>query len=268
MKPEIRHGVEINAQTYGGGERPALVLHCMLGSSRMWEPVLTPLGDRISATAFDWPNHGKSGPWVPDGDISYQTLATRIAASFIDRPIDLIGHSFGAVVALRIAAAAPEAIRTLTLVEPVLFSAVPVTEAGIAQKKRQEKFDALFDAGDHEAAARMFIDDWGAGTPWLDLDQKYRDRFVSMMPIVSGVLHDNHSDPAKIMREGALEAIDAPVMIVYGTESPALVPEVCEAIAARLPDVGVASVPGAGHMVPLSHPQQLSDLIGLNLDRA
>lgn len=268
MGSDVRHGVEINAQTFGQGERPALVLHCMLGSARMWEPVLAPLGDRISATAFDWPNHGKSGPWVPDAGIGYQTLATRIAASFIDRPIDLIGHSFGAVVALRLAAAAPEAIRTLTLVEPVLFSAAPQTTAGLAQQERQRQFDAFFDAGDHESAARMFIDEWGAGVPWDDLDAKYRDRFVAMMPIVSGVLHDNHADPAKILREGALEGIDAPVMIVYGTQSPALVPEVCEAIAARLPDVGVASVPDAGHMVPLSHPKQLSDLIGLNLDRA
>ena len=39
-------------------------------------------------------------------------------------------------------------------------------------------------------------------------------------------------------------------------------------LAARLPDVGRARVPGAGHMLPITHPHQVAELIGLNLDRA
>lgn len=267
MSVETRHGIETYAQTFGQGERPVLAVHCMLGSSNIWGPVFEPLADQITATAFDLPGHGKSADRV-SADVDYQTLATRIAASFIDRPVDLIGHSFGAVVALRIAAAAPEAIRTLTLIEPVLFSPVAQTPLGQAQLARQAEFDALFDAGDIETAARLFMKDWGAGTPWDDLPPKYRDQFLAQMPIVAEVSRANFTDPAQIIRPEAMEGIDAPVMLVYGTESPPSVAEVCEAIAARLPDVGVASVPGAGHMIPLSHAAQLSDLIGLNLERA
>ena len=40
------------------------------------------------------------------------------------------------------------------------------------------------------------------------------------------------------------------------------------ALAARLPDVGVAVVPGAGHMVPLTHPTEVAGLVAVNLDRA
>lgn len=264
-----RHGIETFEQVFGTGERPALAIHCMLGTSGMWEPVLSPLGDRIRATAFDLPGHGKSADWPgEDAEGGYQTLATRIAASFIDRPVDLIGHSFGASVALRIAAAAPEAIRSLTLIEPVLFAAIADTPEGAYWRARQDAFDARMAAGTAERAAREFMADWGVGVPWDELAERHREKFVRQMPIVASVAPGNFRDSAKILRPDAIEAIDAPVMIVHGSESPEAVRLVSEALAARMQDVGIATVPGAGHMLPLTHAAQLSDLIALNLERS
>jgi pimeloyl-ACP methyl ester carboxylesterase len=57
------------------------------------------------------------------------------------------------------------------------------------------------------------------------------------------------------------------VLIVRGDRSPAIIEGIAEAIAVRLPDVGVATVPGAGHMVPITHPAETAGLIGVNLDR-
>lgn len=264
-----RHGVDTAAQRFGTGERAALAIHCMLGTSSMWEPVLAPLGATIAATAFDLPGHGKSGLWpVDDTPGAYQTLATRIAASFIDRPVDLIGHSFGAVVALRLAVAAPEAVRSLTLIEPVLFSAVADTPEGHLWRRRQDDYETLYAAGDAEGAARDFVGKWGVGTPWEALSDRHRARFTAQMPIVASVSASNFSDPGQICRPGGFEAIDAPVLLIHGSDSPPVMAEICEAIAGRLPDVGVASVPGAGHMLPLTHARQLSDLIALNLERS
>lgn len=264
---DLRAG--IHAQTVGTGPRPALAIHCMLGSAEIWTPVLAPLGDTITATTFDLPGHGQSAPWEADGTPgSYQALATRIAASFIDRPVDLIGHSFGASVALRIAAGAPEAIRSLTLVEPVLFSSVRGTPVWEEWSERQNHLDALIAQGRFEDAARSFMAVWGAGVPWDALPQKQRERFTRQMPIVENVSQANFTDPADIIRAGGFEAIDAPVMLIYGQRSPDICPAVCEAIAARLPDVGVAAIPGAGHMAPLTHARQVSDLIAMNLERS
>ena len=80
----------------------------------MWGPVLGELG--LNVTAPDLPSHGRSALWDPQTHPDCQKLSTQIVASFIERPVDLIGHSFGAVVALRLAVAAPEAIRSLTLI--------------------------------------------------------------------------------------------------------------------------------------------------------
>ena len=47
-----------------------------------------------------------------------------------------------------------------------------------------------------------------------------------------------------------------------------MVGEIFDTLAARLPDARRATVPGAGHMVPLTHPAEVAGLVAVNLDRA
>lgn len=270
MQKDIRQGYEIFSQSFGTGARPALAVHCTLGTGGMWAPVLEPLGGTITATVFDQPNHGQSAPWDAEGAEpgAFQRLVAQIAASFITRPVDLIGHSFGASVALRIAVAAPEAVRSLTLVEPVLFRAVEGSDLWRELRAHQDHFEGLIAAGDLEAAARGFMAVWGAGTAWESLPEHHRARFTAQMPMVRNISAANFEDPGQIWREGGIEAIEVPAMIVHGDRSPPIVPELCEAIAARLPDVGVACIPGGGHMLPVTHATPLRGLIAANLERS
>ena len=265
-----RFGVPTHAQVIGTGPRPALAIHCMLGTLEMWAPTLAPLGDQIAATAFDLPGHGRSGDWSAEGAEpgAYQTLATRIAASFIDRPVDLIGHSFGASVALRIAVGAPQAVRSLTLIEPVLFAAAKGSDEWAALRPHQDHLEQLLATGAQEEAARRFMRDWGTGQDWDSLPERHRARFIAQMPIVANVTPANFEDPAGIARPDGIEGIDAPVMLIHGDQSPPIMARVCAAIAARLGDVATACVPGAGHMLPLTHAGQVSELIAMNLERS
>lgn len=271
MPRDLRHGAEVFWQSFGQGDRPAIAIHCTLGSSNLWAKALGPLAGEITAAAFDQPGHGQSAPWRGDAAEpgAFQTQVTRIAASFIERPVDLIGHSFGASVALRIAVGAPEAVRSLTLIEPVLFAALPETDPDwIALRAKQDHFEDLMAAGDYEPAARGFMRDWGTGQPWESYSEAQRERFIASMPMVENISRANFEDPAKIAREGGIEQIDAPAMIIHGDRSPATMPKVAEAIAARLPDVGVACVEGAGHMLPATHPEHCARLIAANLERS
>lgn len=271
MALDTRQGQQVFWQEIGTGERPALAIHCTLGASSLWKPALDPLGAQITTTAFDQPNHGQSAGWDAAGAEAgaFQALVTRIAASFIDRPVDLIGHSFGASVALRIAVGAPEAVRTLTLVEPVLFAAVDHAHPEWQTlRAKQDHLEQMIAEGDLEKAARAFMHDWGAGVPWEALPEHQRARFITQMPMVGNISSANFEDPGRITREGGMEGIDAPVMIVHGDASPPIMPVVAEAIAARIADVGVACIPGAGHMIPVTHSAQLTELIAMNLERS
>lgn len=248
----------------GDGDRPALALHCMMGSGSGWGPIARLLDGRVDLRAFDMPGHGRSDDWQPQPDgPDYHTAVTRLAAAMIDRPLDLIGHSFGATVALRIAVAAPEAVRSLTLIEPVLFAARPDP----AQDALDARMGELLDQGHDEQAMAAFLSVWGAQDPDR-LPPEARAQMVRQIRLVAGTGAALRHDSARILREGGLEQIDAPVLLIQGADSPAVIGGIIDALAERLPDVGRATIPGAGHMAPLTHPDQVAGLIAVNLDRA
>ncbi|WP_413848753.1 alpha/beta fold hydrolase [Albidovulum sp.] len=265
MLPEERAGHPTFWQVFGTGDRPALAIHCSLASSNAWAGVADRLGHRLTLTAFDLPGHGRSGQWQGEGDYLRETV--RIAASFVDRPVDLIGHSFGAVAALRLALAAPEAVRTLTLIEPVLFAAARGTAAWEENAALMDRCRAAFTRGDREAAAEAFTGVWGTGAAWADLAGRDRAAITERIHLIEAGTPALFDDSGAILAPGGLESLDLPVLIVRGDRSPAIIEGIAEAIAVRLPDVGVATVPGAGHMVPITHPAETAGLIGVNLDR-
>lgn len=244
----------------------------MLGSGAAWGPVAKALAASAEAAGaasvdlrgFDMPGHGRSGPWLPGpDDPDFHTAVTRIAAAMIDRPLDLIGHSFGATVALRIAVAAPEAVRSLTLIEPVLFAAAP--------SARQDALDShlaqLLASGQTEEATRAFLSVWSADGG-AKLPPAAFAQMCGQIGLVAQTATALRDDTGRILREGGLEAIDAPVLLISGGNSPPVIPAIADALAARLPDVGRAVVPGAGHMLPLTHAKQVAGLIAVNLSRA
>ena len=236
----------------------------MLASGGYWGPIAYRLYGQIDLQAFDMPGHGRSGDWTTEpGGPDYHTTVTRIAASFIDRPLDLIGHSMGATVALRIAVAAPDAIRSLTLIEPVLFAAAPDP----LQQSRDAEILALIAEGRDKDATRAFIDAWGAQS-FDDLSPRAQDQMQQRIGMVANNVAALSHDSANILRDGGLEAIDAPVLLIAGEDSPPVIHAITDALALRLPDVGRATVPGAGHMLPITHPDQVGGLIKVNLDRA
>ncbi|WBU63102.1 alpha/beta fold hydrolase [Paracoccus aerodenitrificans] len=247
----------------GDPDRPAIGLHCMMGSSNLFAPLMERLDGMIDLQAFDFPGHGRSPDWQAQDDTDLHTFVTRHAARMIRHPVDLIGHSFGATVALRIAVGVPEAVRSLTLVEPVLFAAAPEASS----KAEHDRLAPFQKSGDWDGMLRRFLGDWGS-TAGLPTEGPHAEKLRTQMKMVMDTNAFLMADCAEILRENGLERIDAPVMLIAGEHSPKVVHEIAEALAARLPDVGRAVIPGAGHMLPLTHADQFADLTRMNLDRA
>jgi pimeloyl-ACP methyl ester carboxylesterase len=264
MPTEERAGRATYWRVFGHGSRPALAIHCSLAHSGAWAGVADRLGERVTLTAFDLPGHGKSAEW--DGD-DFLTEATLIASSFVDGPVDLIGHSFGAVVALRLAIAQPETVRTLTLIEPVLFAAARGFQEWDEHAALMADFDAALADGRTTAAAAEFTRIWGTGVRWEDMNAESRSGLVERIGLIAAGDPALFEDSGGILLPDALESLAMPVLLIRGDRSPAIIERIAEEIAARLPDVGVATVPGAGHMAPITHPDEVAGLIGVNLDR-
>lgn len=102
------------------GALPVVFVHGMVGHTGFWNAALAACADRRRAVAIDLRGHGNSKP-PTDGDYSVAACAGDVIA-IIDElalgPIVLVGHSFGAFVAIETAALRPETVRRLILIDP------------------------------------------------------------------------------------------------------------------------------------------------------
>lgn len=105
-----------------GGEGPATVvlLHDFLDGTEVWDGLLPGLAGTARAVRVQQRGHGDST--APEGACSVDDLAADVVALLgalgVDRPVVLVGHRFGALVAAKAALRAPERAAGLVLVAP------------------------------------------------------------------------------------------------------------------------------------------------------
>ncbi|NIZ14375.1 alpha/beta fold hydrolase [Phaeobacter sp. HF9A] len=265
-------------RSFGSGPRQLFAVHCSLGHSGAWRGLAGALGEtQVTLTGFDLLSHGRSPDWDGQGNLQLRNTEAGLAllAAEVARngaPVDVIGHSFGAIVALAMAQAEPAMIRSLTLIEPVLFAAAigrnaadATGAAAIAEAQLRTEHgmvEQLYEAGELEQATRRFNRLWGAEHPkWPDLPESSR---AAMMRAFSAVMACNaqlYEDVTGLLAPGALESLPMPVYLVMGEETQPIMRAVMAALSERIPAAKEAEVPGAGHMLPVTHPQVLAGLL-------
>lgn len=253
-----------------GGARPVLALHCSLAHAGAWSG----LAERVrgvTITGFDQPGHGRAPAW--DGREEIHGLTTRIAVALVRQigggaPIDLLGHSFGGTVALRIALQFPELVRSLVLVEPVLFAAARSSghPAFAPFRDQHLAFVRLVQEGRRDEAATRFHALWGGGEALSDLPEKSRRYIVDRIHHIAAQTPVLLDDAAGLLGHGGLESLGVPVLLVEGGASPPIIEAVQSELARRLPMARRLIVPGAGHMVPITHPDPVATAVQAHWD--
>lgn len=267
MRDEAAVAPQVHVVQLGAGPQPALLLHCSLAHSGAWKGLMAALGHRWRATAFDHPGHGRSPDW--DGVEDLNDLSTRIARELLpEGPVDLVGHSFGGSVALRIALEQPERVRRLVLIEPVLFSVAraDAPEVYAWHRAHMGRVRAEIARGAREEAARFFLDSWGTGLPWEAMPEAQRRYMVERIHLIPAGMPTLEDDRQGFLRPGRLEALALPVLLLEGTASPPVIAAINAGLARRIPGARRAAVAGAGHMLPITHPAEVAARIEPFLD--
>ena len=246
---------------FGHGPRVGLAIHCSLAHAGAWHGVGAALADDMTLLAYDLPSHGRSGDW--DGGADLHDVATDMGRTLVTEQVDLIGHSFGATVALRLAVEMPERVRSLTLIEPVYFAVAfadePVRRA--AYDAATAPFEAALKAGDRMEAARAFNRAWGDGTRWDDIPARRQQYMADRIHFVTASAPFLRDDCAGLLVEGLLARADMPTLLLEGGNSDDLARAINSGLEKRLPNARSVVIAGAGHMAPLTHPLQVADAI-------
>lgn len=266
MKTEPVGGHPTHTRVLGNGPRPALALHCSLAHGGAWGPMAAELGDALTITAPDLPGHGQSADWPKDGNL--HDIATAMAAALALRigngaPVDVLGHSFGGTVALRLAMERPDLVRSLTLFEPVMFSAAAADHAPEAAEwvAKQAVFHQLLDDGRPEEAAGYFHSLWGNGTPLDQLPETQRRYITDRIGAIRAAEDVVEQDRLGLMQPGRIEALRLPVLLARGSTSPGVIHAINQALARRIPGAHSVVIDGAAHMLPLSHAAVLAPML-------
>jgi len=270
--PEDLHLVELPPhRTWNrGGARAVLALHCSLAHSGAWAGLAAALTG-VTITATDQVGHGRAPDW--DGRADLHGDITRASVAMAESlgggaPIDLLGHSFGGTVALRMALERPDLVRSLTLVEPVIFAAAKSAGDPAYGPFRADHlaFADLVRDGQRYQAAAMFHGLWGTGDNLADLPEKTRTYMVDRIHFIAAQNPVLLEDAAGLLRYMGLESLGIPTLLIDGALSPPIINAVQSELMRRLPMARRLTVPGAGHMVSITHADAVAPIVQAHLD--
>lgn len=226
-----------------------------MAHSGAWKGLAAELDDLATITAPDMLGHGRSPDWDGQGD--FQDRMIEIGEDLATGPVDLIGHSFGGTLALRMAVADPGRVRSLILIEPVLFAVAGADAPDLAEAEyaSMRPVFAALEAGDAMLAARLFNRLWGAvdGPRWDDLPEATRAamaRGVRVLPAGGPAIYQ---DRPGLLRPGVLDRVTCPTLVIRGARSPAVMTATTDGLIRRLPAARGVVIESAGHMVPITH---------------
>jgi pimeloyl-ACP methyl ester carboxylesterase len=169
----------------------------------------------------------------------------------------LVGNSFGAAVALRVALVSPERVSALVLCS----TDAPGSEPSPALKAAFEAENAALERGDTEAAVEAVVAAWTLP----DAPQALRER-VAAMQRRTFELQDEDAmppeapDPAE-EDPAALERLDVPTLVVVGDRDKPDYVDGAEVLARTLPRARHVVIEGAGHLPPLETPETFRELV-------
>ena len=227
---------------------PILALHCVLASGGAWRGVAGHL-DRPMLRP-DLPGHGRA-PQAADDWMDAAAASAWAAAA--DGLIDVVGHSIGGCVALRMLADDPRRIRRAVLIEPVMFAAAGAPARAESAAEMAPYADALA-RGDRRAALGVFHALWGdvpLGTV-PEAARRYMEDRVHLVTDTTAAIVDDAGRVLDRLPSGA------EVEVVTGATPRPVMGSIVAGLADRLPRLRVRRIPGAGHMAPLTHPAEVA----------
>jgi len=259
MRPSAR-----SAASAGTPPRSLFLVHGSAVSGKSWSALAAPLRERGTVVvAPDRLGQAPGERWPAGQAMSFDAEAEHLAAALASAPgpVHLFGHSYGGAVAMQMALRWPERVARLTLYEPTRFALLldagrargdagrEIVEVGLAAHER-----AL--AGREAEAAQLFVDYWSGTGTWAAMDAGRRERLAPQMTKVGAEFLAAFADPLPLEDWRSLEM---PVLLLGGGTSPAPVRAINALLASVLPRCASVTLPGVGHMGPMTHPAEVRE---------
>lgn len=253
----------INGTIYGwddtGEGAPVLFLHGLFLDRHFWSYQATALAYHRRCIAFDMPGHGASG-WRPGLDLD--GIAEDIAlwiGEHCRKPVTIVGHSQGGMIAMRVAARHGSLVERLALVNTSARAEYPDRVDGWRQRR-----SALLGSDAERAVVMNGIQQLTTARHWIDSHPHEIAAEHAAMMRHDPTLLAQAIDAAVIDRPdivGLLGSINVPVDVLSGELDQATPPVSGEEIATGVADGRHLTVPDAAHHLPVEVPELVTHAV-------
>jgi pimeloyl-ACP methyl ester carboxylesterase len=248
----------------GGSGKPVVLVHGLAGSAANWVELLPELAERYRVLAVDLPGHGGSAP--PPAAASVTDFAEAVAAEMEREQVSpalLVGHSFGGLVALRLAQLRPELVRGLLLVAPAGIGSGTRTArrlVSLAGALRPGRWVAPFR---HRYAERLWYRR-ALFRPWFVSDPHALSPRAALGFLEGPLEHADTRTAGRAMvvddPRSELEHVRCPALVLWGARDPQLPLDDAFEYARRL-RAPLRVVADCGHLVIGERPEACLDAL-------
>jgi 2-succinyl-6-hydroxy-2,4-cyclohexadiene-1-carboxylate synthase len=235
-----------------------VALHGFTQTGRLWGTFGELLEKEFTVVAVDLPGHGGSADVRADLPTSGDLVAEAVRGVLGDEPVDLMGYSLGARVALHVA------LETDLTLGHVVFIGVTagIEDEGLRADRRRAD-DAMADQLEASGDVEVFIDRWLSGPMFNRLTEAgAADRTERLRNGAEGLASSLRlcGTGTQVPAWDRLGSLSSPVLAVAGTDDVRFAGHAVR-LAGLVPRGVVSLVPGGGHAAHLAQPAHAARLV-------
>ncbi|HPC85622.1 MAG TPA: alpha/beta hydrolase [Smithellaceae bacterium] len=273
--PELKHqdvgGAELPYLHYPGGEKQMLFCHATGFLPWLWHPIIEAFSPEYTIWAPYICNYRTCDPH--QGGLKWNIIAEDLGAFCRAQKIEhhvQVGHSMGATVSTIAASLFGVRPRGMVLIEPIFlpeefYSLTPSVEGHPLASKSIKRLNYW----QSEEDAHAYLKSRSFFTTWDDeILQLYKRFGMEKMPEGDMRLACSPESEAAMFMGGwccnpwpLLEKIGCPALVIEGEQSPNVAFVDLKRAVSLLPRGEFGSVPGAGHLIPMEKPGEITAIL-------
>ncbi|HSN71623.1 MAG TPA: alpha/beta hydrolase [Steroidobacteraceae bacterium] len=256
--------VPLHFEQTGRGQIPLVLVHGSWVSGTSWANLVPRLAETFHVVTYDRRGHSRSPMVRGPGSVHDDVADLAALIEFLEiGPACIVGNSFGASIALRLAATRPDLVSGIVAHEPSAFALLAEDPSsarllGVAARAIAAVVDRIR-RGDAQGAARLFTETvaLGAGA-WQQLSDTERRILIENAP----TFLDEAADPEALdLDVDALSQIACSCLLTRGDQSPPFFAPVVRLLAETVPTASTHVFAGSGHVPHVTAPEAFADIV-------
>lgn len=234
----------------GQGDETVVLIHGVGMRIEAWEPQIDWLANRCRVIAIDLPGHGFSAPLDGPAELpAFVDWFARLLGELELGPVNVAGHSMGALIASGIVASAPQSIRRVALLNGVY------RRSGAARKAVEARADDIV-SGSFDRQAPL--------ARWFAEDEQATEAYDLVRDLLQAVDVEGYATAYRAFATGdsvyadCWHGVSCPALFLTGDGDPNSTPEMAREMAQAAGQGRAVIVPGHRHMVNLTAPDAVN----------